>query len=165
MASRRAGAARTGRGSRKKKPATPKWTKTREDIFFAELSEVCNVAAAARAAGFPDGESAYHRKDRDPEFRVRYYAAIDESYDRLELEMLERGRFGEDRPADAGESSSRLRAIPTGLALSLLKLHAQRRRGREEAAPPKRRPLRGKALRDRLEAELSAINRRLGGNG
>ncbi len=155
-----------GHGRRKKQAAGPSWTKQAEDIFFVELAGLCNVAAASRAAGFPDGASAYRRKDRDPDFRARYDRAIDESYDRLELEMLERGRFGENRPDEAGESPPRLRQVPTALALSLLKMHAGRRRGgRAEEALPGRRPLRGKALRDRIEAQLAEINRRLGGEG
>lgn len=146
--------------------ASPPWTKTRDDIFFAELSEVCNVAAASRAAGFPDGQSAYHRKARDPEFRRRYEAAVEESYSRLELEMLERARFGDNRPAPANASAAKLREIPTALGLSLLRLHASRKKGIAAPAPaPVHRPLKGAKLRAALEMRLSEINRRLGGDG
>jgi hypothetical protein len=146
-------------------PATKnklKWTAERQEIFFRELAELCNVAAAARLAGFEDGEPAYREKDRNPAFRARYEAAVTEGYSRLELEMLERSRFGEDRPKSAGKSGERLRQVPTALALSLLRLHNGKVKG---TAPTTRRPMRGAKLRSELEARLSEINRRLGGKG
>jgi len=139
-----------------------KWTAERQEIFFRELAELCNVAAAARLAGFEDGEPAYAEKDRNPAFRARYEAAVAEGYSRLELEMLERSRFGENRPKSAGQSSDRLRQVPTALALSLLRLHQARVKG---TVPATRRPMRGAKLKNELEARLSEINRRLGGKG
>ena len=139
-----------------------KWTVERQEVFFRELAELCNVAAAARLAGFEDGEPAYKEKAKNPAFRARYEAAVAEGYLRLELEMLERSRFGEDRPKDAGKSGERLRQVPTALALSLLRLHNGKVKG---TAPTARRPMRGAKLRDELEARLSEINRRLGGRG
>ena len=139
-----------------------KWTAERQEIFFRELAELCNVAAAARLAGFEDGEPAYKEKDKNLTVRARYEAAVAEGYSRLELEMLERSRFGEDRPKHAGESGERLRQVPTALALSLLRLHNGKVKG---TAPTNRRPMRGAKLRDELEARLSEINRRLGGQG
>ena len=141
-----------------------KWTAERKEIFFSELAELCNVSAAAKAAGFPSNNSAYIQKKKDPDFRERFEAAVAEGYERLELEMLERARFGENRPADVGEQSSeKLRQISTTLGLSLLKMHAARAKG----APPKpqRRPMRGANVRDEVLAMLSEMNRRLGGNG
>ena len=152
-------------GKQSKKDAkAPKWTKARKEIFFAELSELCNVAAAARAAGFPDGKSADRQKRNCPDFRARFEAAVCESYSKLELEMLERGRLGDNRPEPQGESEKRLREIPTTLAMNLLKFHQSSMRGKG-AVPDRRRPMRGAKLRDEIERRLSEINRRLGGNG
>ena len=152
-----------GKGTEAPEPAQKlKWTAERQEIFFRELAELCNAAAAARKAGFQDGEPAYKEKEKNPAFRARYEAAVAEGYSRLELEMLERSRFGEDRPADAGRSGERLRQVPTALALSLLRLHNGKVKG---TAPTNRRPMRGAKLRDELEARLSEINRRLGGKG
>ncbi|HEV2080288.1 MAG TPA: hypothetical protein VGR19_10405 [Allosphingosinicella sp.] len=127
MVGRKKSAARKAPAKKKAQAPEPvqklKWTAERQEIFFRELAELCNVAAAARAAGFEDGEPAYKEKDKNPAFRARYEAAVAEGYSRLELEMLERSRFGEDRPADAGKSGERLRQVPTALALSLLRLH------------------------------------------
>lgn len=151
-----------GKSKRARKAKWPTWTKERREVFFAELAEICNVAAAARAAGFPHAQAAYNQKKRDPEFKAEWDEAIAEGYSRLELEMLERARFGENRPADLGESGPRQRAIPTALALSLLKLHEIRMRGRGSAV---QRPMRGHKLLNEVEARLAEINRRLGGNG
>lgn len=160
-----AGKAAAGAGGAEEK--APGWTKQRLETFFSELAQLCNVAAAARAAGFDDGKPAYRRKARNAAFRARYEAAIAEGYQRLELEMLERSRFGENRAPSEGEAGPRLREIPTALGLALLKLHAGRARGGAAAAPaaPVRRPLRGAKLRDAIEARLADLNRRLGGEG
>jgi hypothetical protein len=164
MVERKKAAARRPAAKKQSKAAAQrlKWTVERQEVFFRELAEVCNVAAAAREAGFEDGEPAYKEKARNSAFRARYEAAVAEGYSRLELEMLERSRFGEDRPKDAGKSGERLRQVPTALALSLLRLHNGKVKG---TAPTNRRPMRGAKLRDELEARLSEINRRLGGRG
>lgn len=80
----------TGKGQPKKAAAgkAGAWTAAQEEIFFAELATVCNVAAALRAAGVTgDGRSVY-RLRRSPEFRAKWDVAIAESYALLELEML-----------------------------------------------------------------------------
>lgn len=143
-------------------PKWPRWTKALEELFFAELSEVCNVAAAARAAGCDDSRWAYARKKRDLDFRAKWDDAMDEGYSRLELEMLERARFGENRPSDVGESGPKQRAVPTGLAMNLLKFHESRVRRR---GPVAQRPMRGRHLLNEVEARLTEINRRLGNDG
>jgi hypothetical protein len=152
--------------ARKKKTAAAKATerqKAKEDIFFAELALVCNVSAALRAAGLSrQSRQIYERRKRDPEFRARWDEAIDESYAMLELEMLERGRHGENRPAPATEAERRLRELSDRLALQLLSRHKSQAKGRQ---PHAQRPLRGEKLRDALEKRLAEISRRLGGIG
>ena len=139
------------------------WTKEKEEIFFRELSMVCNVTAALRAARMVRASrKLYKRKTRDPEFRAAWEEAIGESYGMLELEMLERGRHGDDRPPPKTEAEKRLREIPTALALNLLRLHRSQVKGR---MPSAQRPMRGQKLRDALEKRLSEIGRRLGGIG
>ncbi len=139
------------------------WTKEKEEIFFHELAMVCNIRAALEAAGLVRASrSVYDRRKRDPEFRAAWHEAICESYALLELEMLERSRFGDNRPAPKTEAEKKLREVPTSLGLSLLKMHRGEVRGR---APSAQRPMRGAKLRDQLEARLSEISRRLGGIG
>jgi hypothetical protein len=162
-------AARPRRGAAK--PGI-KWTSAKEAVFFRELAMVCNVSAALRKAKLTGCSSlAYERRKTDQRFRAAWEAAIDQSYAMLELEMLERVRFGDDRPPPATEAEKRLRAIPTALALQLLKLYENRVKsrastpaGRARAAAPAVRPDNA-ALRREFDALLSDFNRRMGGNG
>jgi hypothetical protein len=130
---------------------------------------VCNVRSALRKAKLTGCSSlAYERRKKDARFRGAWDEAIDQSYAMLELEMLERVRFGDDRPPPATEAERRLRAIPTALALQLLKLYENRVKARSAApARPAARLTaeRGDALRKRIEQMLSDFNRRMGGNG
>jgi hypothetical protein len=151
-----------------RKPAI-KWTKEKEAIFFRELAMICNVSSALRKARLTGCSSlAYERRKTDSRFRAAWEEAIDQSYAMLELEMLERARFGDDRPPPATEAEKRLRAIPTSLALQLVKLYETRVKSRS-AAPAKATAWltqeRGDALRKRIEQKLSDFNRRMGGRG
>lgn len=160
--------------SRSRKPAEAiKWTREKEAVFFRELAMICNVSAALRKAKLGGCSSlAYDRRKKDKGFRASWEEAIDQSYAMLELEMLERTRFGDDRPEPASEAERRLRAIPNALALQLLKLYENRVRGR--VAAPARRAAGGPtgtrrvdrmAQRREFEAMLSDFNRRMGGKG
>jgi hypothetical protein len=170
-----AGQAKAAKPRRRKRPARPKaaikWTKAKEATFFRELAMVCNVRSALRRAKLPGCSSlAYERRKTDGRFRAQWEEAIDQSYAMLELEMLERTRFGDDRPPPATEAEQRLRQIPNALALQLLRLYQNRVKARA-AAPGAGRiaapltPARGDALRRELEQMLSDFNRRMGGNG
>ena len=136
-------------------PTDVRWTAKARETFLAALARTANVAGSAREAGVPD-RSAHTLRKTDPAFAAAWDAAIEEGYERLELLLLRRATFGDqagDDPAPATSSS---------FALALLK-HRQTRARRGEPDLP--RPMRGAALRDKLEAKLSEINRRLGGNG
>jgi hypothetical protein len=173
----RSGAAKAPPRKRRARRAAPKktikWTKEKEAVFFRELAMVCNVSAALRKAKLMGCSSlAYERRKTDARFRAAWEEAIDQSYAMLELEMLERVRFGDDRPPPATEAERKLRTIPTALALQLLKLYENRVKAR--AAAPATRVARGltgarrvdrMAQRREFEAMLSDFNRRMGGQG
>lgn len=147
------------------------WTAAKEAIFFRELATVCNVSSALRACGmFRRSSEVYDRRRDDSSFRARWEAAVDEGYALLDLEMLERARFGNNRPPPQTEVEKRLREVPTGLGLQLLKLYHARKAKSAAAAPAARtasaaRRLDGAALRREFDAMLSDFNRRMGGNG
>ncbi|HEX2764011.1 MAG TPA: hypothetical protein VHM92_09270 [Allosphingosinicella sp.] len=156
---------------RKAKAAAGGWTAAKERIFFRELAIVCNVSSALRACGLArQSRSVYDRRRADTRFRARWDEAVDEGYAMLDLEMLERGRFGANRPPPATEIEARLREVPTALGLQLLKLyHARKVRG-GGAAPA--RPGAGRlsraeaaAIRREFDQRLSEFNRRMGGQG
>ncbi|HEU0097489.1 MAG TPA: hypothetical protein VFQ67_01820 [Allosphingosinicella sp.] len=162
---------KTARRSASKKSI--KWTREKEAVFFRELAMVCNVSAALRKARLTGCSSlAYERRKTDMRFRASWEEAIDQSYAMLELEMLERVRFGDDRPPPATEAEKRLRSIPTALALQLLRLYENRVKAR--TAAPATRACRGPAAgrradrmaqRREFEAMLLDFNRRMGGQG
>jgi hypothetical protein len=135
----------------------------KEDLFFAELAMVCNVAAALRKAGmFRQSSAVYSRRKSDPEFRSRWDEAVGESYAMLELEMLARSRHGEDREAPKTEAERRLRELTDKQAMAMLRQHKS---GVKGSRPHAQRPMRGEKLADALEKRLAEISRRLGGIG
>lgn len=100
-------------------------------LFLDTLAETSNVSAAAREAGI-NPSRAYKVRRVEPDFRKQWGEALLEGYEHLEMETLQRLRFGtspEDPKFD----------IPN--ALRLLAVH------RETAAREKaRRSKRDKAL-------------------
>lgn len=145
------------------------WTAGKEAIFFRELATVCNVSSALRACGMVRrSRDVYDRRRDDAPFRARWEAAIDEGYALLDLDMLERARFGNNRPPPQTEVEKRLREVPTALGLQLLKLYHARKA--KAAAPSPRaaaaaKRIDGAALRREFDALLSDFNRRMGGKG
>jgi hypothetical protein len=63
------------------------------DIFITHLAETSNVKAAAEAADVSQ-TLVYKKRRSDPAFAERWYAALAEGYDTLEMELLERLRTG-----------------------------------------------------------------------
>lgn len=160
-AGRQAGEASAAVGSSGRRKVA--WSAAREEAFFAELSEVCNVTAAARAAGLADSKPAYNRKQHHAAFRARWDEAVAEGYARLELEMLERARFGENRSPAEGCSGEKQRAVPTAQALSLLKMHQARAKAPAAAGAPGHRRMRGLGIRDEMDKRFREISFRLTG--
>jgi len=74
---------------------------TRIDRFIANLGETSNVAAACAAAGMTSGQ-VYRLRRSDPAFARRWFDALAEGYDNLEMELLGRLRAGETPDAGSG---------------------------------------------------------------
>lgn len=156
---------------RAKRAASP-WTKEKTAIFFRELSILCNVSEALRRAQLTKQSSTvYDRRRTDAAFRARWDEAIVESYALLELEMLERTRFGDDRPEPRTEVEKRLRQVSTAQAMQLLKLYHARVKANGGAAPAQPRQARrisrqrAREIRANLDRMLSEFNRAMGGEG
>lgn len=66
----------------------------RLDRFVEELAETSNVSAAAANAGV-SVSAIYRLRRSDGAFAQRWYAALAEGYDNLEMELLGRLRGGE----------------------------------------------------------------------
>ena len=112
--------------------------------FLATLAETSNVSAAAREAGV-NPSRAYKVRREETAFRAKWYEALLEGYDLLELETLHRLRMG----VDAGKED---RKFDIANALRILMMH------RETVA-------RERALRNHGDEEsvLAELNARLDG--
>lgn len=123
----------------------PAWA----SLFLAELALTSNVTAAAKKAGVHKS-AAYDARKASPEFSRMWGAALCEGYDLLELELLQRLREGEVKPAR--DAKRGVRSFDNATALRLLIAH------RQSAA-------RQRALRDSedTEAILAGINAQLEG--
>ena len=112
-------------------PARPRGA-AKLDRFLEELAQSSNVAAAAAVADVPTGK-VYALRRSDPEFARRWYAALAEGYDNLEMELLQRLRGG-----DGGDASDEpKRKFDTATALRCLTAHREsvaREKGRRTLA-------------------------------
>ncbi len=81
--------------SRRRYGAPRNW----RDTFIATLGETSNVAAAARAADISPSW-VYQTRREDPEFARRWFAALCEGYDNLEMDLLYRLRSGKVEETD-----------------------------------------------------------------
>ena len=127
-----------------------RWTLQRQADFLGHLAASCNVRASAAKVGMSE-QSVYKLRMRSAEFRRAFDIARDEGYVRLEMLMLERA--GGD--GEGGEISEKL-------AMTLIAQH--RARMKEEARPAEiKRDM--AEVRRKLEAKLSEMNKRMGGDG
>ena len=131
------------------------------DIFIDRLAETSNVKAAADAASVSQ-TLVYKKRRTDPDFARRWYEALAEGYDNLEMELLERLRTG--RLEDTLEDGSK-RKFDTATALRCIAAHREsvaREKGRrslsEEVATMKAINAKIDALREKQAraAELAA---------
>lgn len=107
----------------------------RLDRFLEVLAETSNVTAAAETAGIAPG-TIYRLRRGDPGFARRWYAALAEGYDNLEMELLGRLRAGEGADAGGGGGASKSR-FDTATALRCLTAHREsvaREKGRRTLA-------------------------------
>lgn len=115
-----------GCGTAEAAPAGPR----KFDRFIAELAETSNVTGAAAAAGVTPSQ-VYKRRRTYPDFARRWFEALAEGYDNLEMELLGRLRAGEN--ADGGGGVK----FDTATALRCLTAHREsvaREKGRRTLA-------------------------------
>jgi hypothetical protein len=141
------------------------WTEKRKKTFLEHLAATSNVKASAAAAGMnPYG--VYKLRLRDKEFREHWDVALDHGYTRIEAMLLERAsRPCPPPPIDGGQFQAETEGMDTALALTLLK----QRQSRQQQGPARGASRPGKAsieeVREDILKRLSALNKRLGGEG
>ena len=123
-----------GRRARHSGPRKPRGA-AKVERFLIELAETSNVSAAAAIADLPVSK-VYKLRRIDPEFARRWYAALAEGYDNLEMELL-----GHLRAGEGGESASPqgkgAKKYDTAAALRCLAAHREsvaREKGRRALA-------------------------------
>jgi transposase-like protein len=131
-----------GRRQKKSGPRPPR-DAARIERFLEELAITSNVAAAAEVADLPTGKVYALRRD-NPDFARRWFAALAEGYDNLEMELLAHLRSGESGAPDAK------RKFDVATALRCLTAH------RESVAREKGR----RTLADEV-ATIAAINAKI----
>jgi hypothetical protein len=102
-------------GLQRKRVRRDGWTDKRREDFLAALAETSNVSAAVAKVGMTV-RGLYALRHREPGFAACFQTALEEGYARLELEMLERARFGIGTEAEA-------RRYNDAIALKLLSRH------------------------------------------
>jgi hypothetical protein len=125
------------------------------DNFLMTLAETCNVSLSAREAK-RSARVFYDLRRRDPDFRSAWLEALREGYDHLEMEMVERSRFG--TPKDVfhqGRKTATTRVFDNGTALRLLHLHRKSVERLRSADSAGRRD--SKTLFDELAARVAEI--------
>lgn len=130
----------TGRNSRR--------DKRRMERFLAELAETSNVAAAAAAADLCVS-NVYRLRRTHPDFARRWYAALAEGYDNLEMELLQHLRSGDADAASSAPDAPK-RKFDVATALRCLTAH------RDSVAREKGR----RTLADEV-ATITAINEKI----
>jgi hypothetical protein len=130
-----------------------RFTEERQDIFLSHFAGTCNLTEAAAKAGVSESTVDSHRR-KDPRFARRFQEALDQSYGRLEADLIARRL----------EAQRRLREIePSGepeaefeRALKLLQ-RWDRRGGRLDL----RRVGRGRERRWNFEEAVALLERKL----
>lgn len=79
-------------------------------LFLDLLAETSNVAQSARRAGI-NASRAYKIRREEPEFARRWRAALTEGYEHLELETLNRLRFGTGKDEARFDIANALRLL------------------------------------------------------
>jgi hypothetical protein len=152
-----------GKGRAAQLRALPKrhWSKEKQETFLAHLAATCNVSASLRKVGM-SSTGLYQFRRRSAEFRAGWDRALAEGYDNLELAMLKRALSGTLKPIlnRNGVKIGTVREFSDSVALRLLTIrHATVRGGAGEPAED------DEAIRLRIEAKLSLMNERMGGDG
>lgn len=152
--------------------------------FLVQVAKSGCIRDGCRAAGVSKTTIERWRR-KDPEFASRLAAALDRAAAVIEVLAWQRAVTGIEEPVFAYGKQVGMRIKRSDAIFRMLMIAsdpakygrmgkvAQQAQGKGHgivagpgaAGSGKRRPMRGDALRRKLEEKLSEINRRLGGNG
>jgi hypothetical protein len=134
-----------------------RFTKAKQDRFFATLAATCNVSAACRRARV-SLDTVYEHRKKSAAFRARWAAAVAEAYAKLELMMIERMMNGTVKTVTRRDGATEtIQEYPNHIAMLLLRLH----RGAAAEAEAEHDPQDIEEARERLARRLQRLRRRL----
>lgn len=152
------------------------WTAAKRRLFLDHLGATCNVSQSVEAVGMNLG-GVYTLRRRDPAFRTEWADALECGYARLEAMLLSRAagtdgaRDGVEvgiapgEPFDPGAHPQATAATDPVLALALLRLHRTTVSGGTRGGGRPVTKVDSDALADAILKQLSALNKRRGGQG
>jgi len=139
----------TGAADARRKHGAPKnW----RDVFIATLGETSSVEASAGAAGIRTAW-AYKTRREDADFARRWFEALCEGYDNLEMDLLYRLRSG--RIEEVDEDGSK-RKFDLATAFRILTAHRERATGEAGSAQGEDE----QAVLDSINAKIDAMRAR-----
>lgn len=100
-----------------------RWNNKRTALFLDHLAATSNVNEALAVSGMSQS-SLYRRRRECSAFRAAWDEALDEGYNRLEAELLNRARNGETQEVvNRNGEVVVVRKVSNTLGLALLKIH------------------------------------------
>jgi len=142
----------------KPKPKRESWTAEKKRTFLTTLAATCNVSAAVRSISMSES-AVYALRQRSPEFRAEWQAALREGYAKLEMAMLERAIHGTQKPVfHLGKEIGQVTEYPDRIALTLLTAHREAVTGETGGRVTPSDP---EEVRRRILAKLDEMNARL----
>ena len=131
-----------------------RWTGQAEAMFLDSLAASCNVTASAQAAGFTTF-SIYRQRRRDPAFALRWQAALEQGYARIEMALVRRA--ADALEGLAPDPDSPIPAMTVTEAIKVLGRHHAAVRGGQLSERRWYRPRSLDEVRDSILAKLEAV--------
>ena len=118
------------------------------ELFLTRLAETSNVSAAASEAELTTA-TVYARRRTDPTFAQRWFEALAEGYDRLEMDLLERLRTGRMEDVDADGNRRKFDASAAFRCIAAHRETVAREKGRRKLSDE---IVTIRAINDRIDA-------------
>lgn len=144
LAPRKKGTGTKGAGT----PPPPLKIGHKLELFLTRLAETSNVSAAASEAELTTA-TVYARRRTDPTFAQRWFEALAEGYDRLEMDLLERLRTGRMEDVDADGNRRKFDASAAFRCIAAHRETVAREKGRRKLSDE---IVTIRAINDRIDA-------------
>jgi hypothetical protein len=131
------------------------WSDEAEEAFFDRLAASCNVRASAASVGFT-AFTVYRQRRMRPDFALKWQAALEQGYARLEMALLEAAN--DTLACVAFDAERPIPKMSVEQAMNVLRAHRHEVRGDGKAGPGHLPvPPALEAVRARIEKKVRAI--------